>query len=1347
MTSPRADKPSRKTKDYQEVHSRGSSFGQNLNESKVRELLSTEVQSPFAQFVIGIGERFASFAADIANAIKGEGAKYTVITGAVDERLGPIDTSITETGKRLTDMELEVGESIREQDKLIEESKKTLEETGRRIAEAEQAVEDLRSAEERMRNEVALALRDAEQAQESADGKSKSFYGSTTPKEPRPGDVWFKPTENGTVIMQFDGTKWVNRSDTKKYEAQLAEAKSAVAEAKAEVKRLTEVTLPDLEEELSKIGEGTDEFNRRLKDESDARKRELKKLSSSLGEAKSSLGGSMRSLESSLKESNKQLKEQERELSRVGYASPGNVWPDPHFQDPCWKVSGAAGSNSNNGGELRLVGLGRQTGTYYQPKGLLDKAIMLEKGGKYLLTATVYRSSKFPAGGTISVHMRQPGKYIGRVATLPVGPVGLSVESVILDIRDTIVGGGSTLGFFLEREVKGGSVSIWDVQLVRAADNAMIIDGAISTPKVQAGAIEASKIATNAVTADKIRAGAITAGKIATNSVTASKIVAGTITAKELGSNSVTTKQLTANSVNSSALQANSVKAEHLVANQITGDKISANTITGENVRANSLTANELQIRPGNMFPDPNFQDPCWGTTGNAYAHPNNGGELRMYAAGRQVGRYYQPKGFKDSAFMLEEGATYRLSATVYTGNKALAKQDISIYARYIDRSGGVSITRVGKLPIDGRGRSTPSCEIQMPDQMRDGTCTLGFFLESWHKEGMLSLWNVQMVRAADASLIVDGSILARHIKAGAITSGKIAAGSITAKEIKSGTITTGQLRSDVLTSDNLTVRNGFISNAMIANGAITNAKIANLDAGKITSGVIDARRIKADSITVTQLRANTIVPIGGSLIHHEPPPDEPTKPPEPIWWQVMDSELPANYSGWPRPEGNPWRMSRGAQSKGESPSVPKRLVKVKPGQNYKLRLWARALKQGSKLFIEMRDQDGSLVNVYNAPYGDNGRAPYKHDSVNKWDVADFDKNFKDGIVDPKKARKAGYLVDNYQLHDYPTLITATVCFEEHVEYVYLSRFFFNHPNSDVKTNQWIAGLSLELDIPDQKQVDEAQDTAIRSLEKNQALDEKFKAEQRKQNALNNSQLMIHKDLLELLDIRTPKVMGWPAGEGTPGQVVTNNPYSKYGAAPHVAHSYFETWEYEKELYVACRGQWVGQIRVSINWDNGAIDDWSVHVKENERIFCFVGGATHIKKRYITVTVYPRSLMRTCTVSIRKGNPSPKLGVGGRNQLWDTYNYKDINRLIRVKEMNLLRLKNTVTCNRNVVVTTPSGGKRTIKAGEPIDAADLYPEYQLYTGPYTFKELDDPVKNDYRADPTLPSGKADVIHA
>lgn len=97
--------------------------------------------------------------------------------------------------------------------------------------------------------------------------------------------------------------------------------------------------------------------------------------------------------------------------------------------------------------------------------------------------------------------------------------------------------------------------------------------------------------------------------------------------------------------------------------------------------------------------------------------------------------------------------------------------------------------------------------------------------------------------------------------------------------------------------------------------------------------------------------------------------------------------------------------------------------------------------------------------------------------------------------------------------------------------------------------------------------------------------------------------------------------------------------------------------------------------------------------------------------------------------------------------MWDTYNYKDINRLIRVKEMNLLRLKNTVTCNRNVVVTTPSGGKRTIKAGEPIDAADLYPEYQLYTGPYTFKELDDPVKNDYRADPTLPSGRADVIHA
>lgn len=254
------------------------------------------------------------------------------------------------------------------------------------------------------------------------------------------------------------------------------------------------------------------------------------------------------------------------------------------------------------------------------------------------------------------------------------------------------------------------------------------------------------------------------------------------------------------------------------------------------------------------------------------------------------------------------------------------------------------------------------------------------------------------------------------------------------------------------------------------ATQTIGNQVIANLDAGKITTGEMDGKRIKADSVTVRELRVNSIIPIGGSLIHHEPPPSNTTKPPEPIWWQVCDRELGASYAGWPRPEGHPWRMSSGARGKAESPYVPKRLVKVKPGQKYRLQFWCRASEADTKMYIEMRDQNGAHAVKSGAVYGDVNKGSYQSAAAAKqpWPVTDF------------SASKAGhYLVDNFTVPTDIAKVTSTIEFKEGVEYVYLNRFFFNHSNGSAQGYQWIAGLSLELDIPDQAQIDALQSKQI----------------------------------------------------------------------------------------------------------------------------------------------------------------------------------------------------------------------------------------------------------------------------
>ena len=264
------------------------------------------------------------------------------------------------------------------------------------------------------------------------------------------------------------------------------------------------------------------------------------------------------------------------------------------------------------------------------------------------------------------------------------------------------------------------------------------------------------------------------------------------------------------------------------------------------------------------------------------------------------------------------------------------------------------------------------------------------------------------------------------------------------------------------------------------ATQTIGNQVIANLDAGKITSGTIDARRIgaetidaskiKADTITVNQLRAGTIVPIGGSLIHHEPTAKNPAKP-EPIWWQVF--EMTGSKVGYVEsPEGNLWRRTMGSPQKDKNVAIPKRLVKVQPGQKYRLRLWAFATHVGSVMYINLRNQDGDLAVKSGAVHGSVKKAPsYKTAAQAKlpWPVADFTGN-KNGLS----------LLTAFEVPNVPTLITSTVEFKEGTEYVYLDNFVLNSGYGKVyNAYQWIAGLSLELDIPDQAQIDALQTKQI----------------------------------------------------------------------------------------------------------------------------------------------------------------------------------------------------------------------------------------------------------------------------
>ena len=64
-----------------------------------------------------------------------------------------------------------------------------------------------------------------------------------------------------------------------------------------------------------------------------------------------------------------------------------------------------------------------------------------------------------------------------------------------------------------------GTLKIRNISIRRMADNALIVDGAITAAKIKSGEVTSDKIAANAITSDKIAANAITSDKITTNNI------------------------------------------------------------------------------------------------------------------------------------------------------------------------------------------------------------------------------------------------------------------------------------------------------------------------------------------------------------------------------------------------------------------------------------------------------------------------------------------------------------------------------------------------------------------------------------------------------------------------------------------------------------------------------------------------------------------------------------------------------------------------------------------------------------------------------------------------------------
>lgn len=122
-----------------------------------------------------------------------------------------------------------------------------------------------------------------------------------------------------------------------------------------------------------------------------------------------------------------------------------------------------------------------------------------------------------------------------------------------------------------------------------------ITDSAVTTAKINAGAVSTAKLAAAAVTANEIASDAVTAAKILAGSVTTAKLAAGAVTANELAAGSVTAGKVAAGAISTTELAAGAVTAAKIGAGQVTADKLTVASLSAITANLGTVTAGTIQ--------------------------------------------------------------------------------------------------------------------------------------------------------------------------------------------------------------------------------------------------------------------------------------------------------------------------------------------------------------------------------------------------------------------------------------------------------------------------------------------------------------------------------------------------------------------------------------------------------------------------------------------------------------------------------------------------------------------------------------------------------------------------------
>jgi len=400
-----------------------------------------------------------------------------------------------------------------------------------------------------------------------------------------------------------------------------------------------------------------------------------------------------------------------------------------------------------------------------------------------------------------------------------------------------------------------------NVQVRRLSGGELIVDGAITTLKLDAEAVTADKIQANAVTATKILAGAIGTNHMTANSIHADRILANTIAGDKIIGNSILAGHILAGEIGTDHMDANSINGDRILANTLTAAKIQANSITADRIQASAITADKLLVSDRtNYWENPDFELDTVGGIPNGTTSTNT--TTSRVASG----------GARGSGKCLELNALNGSNNSVYSTNQFPVEPGDQFYIsfdyKFLNTVGtanaGVGFQTFGPTRNAITWAKVDTGSVRPTTWQEGASAMVGiytvpagtYYLTPWitfqnnaETTNRFHVDNIIIRRMNGGELVVDGAITTNKMTANTINGDRILANTLTAAKIVANSIGTTQLTANGVNADRI------ISNTITAAKLQTNSVVAD----KILAGAIGTNHMTANTIHADRLLSNTI--------------------------------------------------------------------------------------------------------------------------------------------------------------------------------------------------------------------------------------------------------------------------------------------------------------------------------------------------------------------------------------------------------------------------------------------------------------------------------------------------------